>query len=142
MADDNDPSPLGESMAEATQGPPFFKDAPNQLTSEPRSYFDQDVEVTVTIRGLDGPRGMHTYTNRVSHEFAVDANLETPLIERAAVEAVWKIAEKALGDARHEKRERERLEMMVGGPITAARMAAHLSQLLDQAGGGEASEHG
>lgn len=94
-----------------------------------QSFYDPAVEVTVTIRGLGGPAAL-TCTQRVSREFAVDGALETPVIEQAAVRAVQEIAEKALGEARSEKRERERLEAMLGGPATPARMAAHLAELL------------
>lgn len=95
------------------------------------------VEVTVIVRDLDGKPGTHSCTQRVSHELAIDARLETPLIEDVAVRLVREIAEGVLGDARHEMRERERLERMLGGPATVERMAAHLSQLLDEAGDAE-----
>jgi len=96
------------------------------------------VEVTVIVRDLDGKPGTYSCTQHVSHEFAVNAQLETPVVEDAAVRAVREIAGQVLDDARREKRERERLARMVGGlPVTAERMAAHLSQLLDEAGDAE-----
>lgn len=94
--------------------------------------YGQGVEVTVTIGALNGTPGTITYAQRVSHEFAIDADLETPHIEEAAVHAVRQIAGQVLGEARHEKRERERLEAMLGGPATPARMAGHLSKLLNR----------
>lgn len=96
-----------------------------------RSDNPGNVEVTVTIRNLNQAATTYSSTVLVSHEFAVDANLETPLVEEAAVRAVRQIAEKVLGAARHEKREQERLEMMLGGPATPARMAAHIATLVN-----------
>lgn len=100
-----------------------------QFRADRSSFYDPAVEVTVTIRGLDGPDAL-TYTQRVSREFAVDEQLKTPVIEEAALHAVRKIVDKALAGAREEKREREKLELMLGGPATPQRMAAHLAQLL------------
>lgn len=93
--------------------------------------YDQGVEVTVTIRNLNQAAKTHSKTVRVSRELAIDANLETPLIEEVAVQAVREIAEQELGLARHEKREREKLELMLGGPATPARMAAHIATLVN-----------
>lgn len=93
--------------------------------------YDRGVEVTVTIRNLNQAAKTHSKTVRVSHELAIDNNLETPLVEHAAVQAVREIAEDALGLARHEKREQERLERMLGGPATPARMAAHIATLVN-----------
>ncbi|WP_410587209.1 hypothetical protein [Amycolatopsis sp. lyj-23] len=53
------------------------------------------------------------------------------MIEDAAVRVVRGIAEGLRGAARDA--ERERLEMLLGGPATVERMMAHLSQLLDAA---------
>lgn len=94
-----------------------------------RHVYEQGVEVTVTIRNLNGTFDEERCTHRVMHEFAVNDQLATPALEEAAVAAVREIAEKVLGVARHEKRERERLEMMLGGPATPARMAAHIATL-------------
>lgn len=105
------------------------------LARDPRAAvardYDQGVEVTVTIRNLGQTATTHSSLALVSHELAIDANLETPLVEEAAVHAVRQIAEKALGAARHEKRERERLEMMLGGPVTPERMAAYIATLVN-----------
>lgn len=100
-------------------------------------FYPKNVEVTVIIRNLTNGVETLSCTTAVSPEMAVDSNLETPLIERAAVEAVRTITGKVLADARHEKVERERLEMMLGGPVSASRMAESVSRLLDAAGDAE-----
>lgn len=96
-----------------------------------RHDYERGVEVTVTIRNLNQAATTHSSMVCVSHELAIDANLETPLVEEAAVQAVRRIAEQALGRERDERIERESLELMLGGPATPERMAAHIATLVN-----------
>lgn len=50
MADDNDPSPLGESMAEATQGVPHLKATLNQIMI-PANQFNLGEEFRLQASG-------------------------------------------------------------------------------------------
>jgi hypothetical protein len=100
--------------------------------------FDPNIRVTAHVENVPGLPAL-AVTIGISPEVVFNESLDGRGIHLAFEGLGYQVADALLGDLRKAKWERDRLEAELGGPVTAARMMAHITNLLDRAGDEEYS---
>jgi len=90
--------------------------------------YNPNIMVTVTVGNLPGAAPDLVYQLPVSPELVFTDDLEGKGIHEALKQAGYAVTDKMFAEAREERRERERLEMLLGGPVTEVDQECRMTQ--------------